>query len=279
MNRTLVSMLSVAALLWCGPAVAEDGHEELSIERTSWAESIGSERPVVVDNPWGDVRLRFGGWQGVLEVQGVLQQPGDGGARLVVEVETDDDRIVVRVAARIKEGASTDVLAASRARADVVAMVPAGPPVRVSTAGGLIDGKGVRGDLTARSESGAVRVREIHGTLDLESDRGELEATLVAGAAGRPQRLVTVTGDITVYCADAANLDVRLATSGTLTTDFSLEVEHRDGEEPDKRAAARVGAGGHPLELESRRGALALRRLPTPHRAASIPAAGSATTE
>ena len=53
------------------------------------------------------------------------------------------------------------------------------------------------------------------------------------------------------------------AGSGAFSTDFSLEVEHRDAEEPNKTATASIGEGGPMLKMTSKRGDLALRRLVT----------------
>ena len=54
-----------------------------------------------------------------------------------------------------------------------------------------------------------------------------------------------------------------MATSGTLTTDFTLTVDNRDNEEPNKLATAVLGQGGSALVLTSKQGDLALRRVVT----------------
>ena len=52
-----------------------------------------------------------------------------------------------------------------------------------------------------------------------------------------------------------------------MTTDFSLKVDYRDGEEPDKSAVAVLGEGGPDIFLFSRIGDLSIRRLPVVQRA------------
>ena len=44
--------------------------------------------------------------------------------------------------------------------------------------------------------------------------------------------------------SDGSALDVTIATSGRLITDFSMAVEHRDHEEPDKVATAKSAREG-----------------------------------
>jgi hypothetical protein len=73
--------------------------------------------------------------------------------------------------------------------------------------------------------------------------------------------MTTETGEIEVYLWEDADLDVRIATSGEISTDFSIDIEHRRFEEPGKHAVATVGKGGAELALRSKRGPVRLLRL------------------
>ncbi len=92
-----------------------------------------------------------------------------------------------------------------------------------------------------------------------------MEITLETGVTKKPQQLTSVTGAITGFTTATNDLDITLATSGTMTTDFSMMVDPRDNEEPNKIATAKIGRGGPTLEITSKRGDLALRRVVTGH--------------
>ena len=94
--------------------------------------------------------------------------------------------------------------------------------------------------------------------------------TLLSGVTKAPQSLSTATGAVTVFVPADADLDFGITTSGAITTDYSLDIEHHDHQEPDKIASARIGAGGPKLTLASTRGSVALRRVAVP----GLPAPG-----
>jgi hypothetical protein len=105
-----------------------------------------------------------------------------------------------------------------------------------------------------------VTLRNVEGGVDVFSERGKTTALLESGVTDGDQRFESVTGDIEVTLYEDAAHDVRLATSGRISTDFSLEIEYRRFEEPGKYGKAVLGGGGPGLIMTSKRGALALLR-------------------
>jgi len=105
-----------------------------------------------------------------------------------------------------------------------------------------------------------VTLRKIEGAVDVRSERGKTMALLESGVTDRDQRFESVTGDIEVTVYEDAGHDVRIATSGRISTDFSLEIEHRRFEEPGKHGTATLGSGGPGLTMTSKRGAIGLVR-------------------
>ena len=84
-----------------------------------------------------------------------------------------------------------------------------------------------------------------------------------------PAAVDTVTGDITAWVDPDAEATIVLATSGEITTDFSIVIDFRYHEEPAKhgrltiRAGATIEGGATKVRLTSRRGAVSvLRRHP-----------------
>lgn len=259
--RVLIPLLFLLAL-WPVDGCTQSNDSEQApdgsfIDRVNWKEVLKVGTPVEVINRHGDVRLRFGGYRQELELQAIAQRPKGVDARFDLSLEPQDDG--VRLEARLPDG----IEPASGQRVDLVLFVAEGLPVRIRTARGLIEVRGLRGDLSARTDSGDIAVRGVSGLLDLESQSGSIEAAPQPAPAGSEQRIVTLTGPITLGLASEADLDLALATSAAFATEFSLEVTPRPGEEPNKTATARLGSGGALLRVESRRGEIRLlRRAP-----------------
>ncbi len=222
-------------------------------ERVNLITQLSPGTPVLIDNPYGDVRLRFGGYQHEVELHGVLQQPA--GAAPIVTAPTQDDT-GWQLVPRLPEGA----ILADGQRLDVVLYVAEGLPVRVITESGLIEVRGIKANLSARSRSGNIRVRGVSGVVDLETDDGRIEAAMEQAPTGSHQRLRTRTGPIITGIADDLNSRIMLSTSGVFGTEYSLQVEHLSGQEPNKRAQAVVGEPRADLEIGSLRGEIRLLR-------------------
>jgi hypothetical protein len=253
----LVTLLALATT----PALAQRPQD---LARDSWSGPITPGSTIRVDNPFGDTRLRHGGSESTLEVAAILQQLAIDGSRLELRVDIGEDEAVITVARINLDGeVTTEVPRGDKARADLALMIPEGTTVAVRGGTGLVEARGVRTDVDLRTTSGTIRAASTRGAITAHSDRGAMEITLETGVTKKPQKLSSVTGSITVFTAADNDLDVTMKTSGTLTTDFTLNVDHRDNEEPNKTATAKIGRGGASLELTSKRGDLALRRVVT----------------
>jgi len=256
--RTLVLVAVIAVLSSAiRPADAQ------SMDRDSWSGPIGN-AAVTIDNPYGDIRLRHGGSEHNLEVAAVFQQLATDGSKLLLETEFTDDVATVKIVKVDAAGnPSPEIPRRYKARADLAILVPEGSPVEASTGSGLIEVQGVHVDVDLTTATGTIRVVKTHGRIDAHADGGTIEITLEPSATKKPQHLSSVTGPITVFTSATNDLDVTMATSGAFITDFSLAVENHDHEEPNKTATATIGRGGPVLEMSSKRGDLALRRVVT----------------
>lgn len=236
-----------------------------AMERDSWSGPIAPGSSIRVDNTFGDVRLRHGGSEDNLELAAILQQLSIDGSKLVLETEiTDDAAVVTMVRYDIDGNVSPQAPRGDKARADLAIMVPTGHPVCVETGNGIIEARGVRTDVDLHTASGTIRVVNHRGGITAHTDSGPMEITLLSSVTKMDQEFSSTTGSITVYTPANNNLGVTMSTSGAFITDFSLNVEHHDTEEPNKTATAVVGNGGSALRITSKRGDLALRRVVTP---------------
>lgn len=234
-------------------------------ERDSWKGTIGSEATVRINNPWGDIRLRHGGDGCGLEVAVIFQQLADDGSKLVLDVALEDGIARVSILRHDELGNPSDAPPSRvNPRADVAVLVPTGHPIRAETSTGLVEAQGLHCDLDLHTTAGTVRTVTVRGAINSTNDRGATEITLSDGVTTNAQRFSSITGPITVFASEANDLAVTMSTSGRLTTDFTLVVDHNDAKEPSKNARATIGEGGAVLDLASKRGDLALRRLVTP---------------
>jgi len=256
--KTLAFAAALAVLSGCAhvspgapPASARDA--TAAPERRDFGATLADGQAVAIDNPYGDVRLRFGGYAHALEIHVVLQQPATAAP---IALQPAADASGYRFAPRLPAGA---VLAEGQ-RVDVVALVPEGHPVRVRTEKGLIESRGVRGDVDLESVSGDIAIRGTQGRVTARTGAGAIEASFNAAPKASRQRLETTTGNIVLAVDDRLDAALELATSGVFATEYSLEVEHLAGREPNKRARAVVGAERARIDVQSRRGEIRLLR-------------------
>ncbi|TXH71853.1 MAG: hypothetical protein E6Q88_07445 [Lysobacteraceae bacterium] len=191
---------------------------------------------IEVDNPYGSVYVRFGGYEHQFDMHTTLQKPV-GAARIAFDPAQKEGRFLV--APRLPDG----VALAEGQRLDLVLYVPQHHALSVRTDSGPIESRGVKSDLVFRSRSGDIMLRGTEGVIDVETGDGKIEAIITETAPpGSRQRLVSRTGSVLLSTTDKLDAEVRMSTSQTFATDFSLTVEYRDGQEPDKYARAVVGA-------------------------------------
>lgn len=262
-----------AALLTCviamaGVAAANEGASkpaDLAVnpsipDPSETMHKLASGQVIEVNNPYGNVYLRFGGYEHKLTIRSMLQQP-EGAAK--IEIAAVDQGARLLFAPKLPDG----VALAQGQRLDVALYVPEGHQLRVATTSGEIESRGVRADQDLNSTSGVITVWVRPGVIvAATSDAGDITAYLYGKApAGSRQRIATRTGSISAIVPQDYDADVSMSTSGAFTTEFSLSVAYMDGSEPDKHARVSIGRvvrgdGGAALALESLRGDIRIMR-------------------
>ena len=258
----MLEALFAAALFVASSAIAAP--PELEIERREELAIVQPGSLVTVDNSFGDVRARFGGYTGQVEVRAAIQQFVAEGPRLQLEVVEVKGGLRVAVGER-PDGAGglrTERQPGQKKRADLVLFVPRGVNLATTTREGQIEIRGLEGDVTARSASGAIHARAIRGDLDLASDQGSIVAVPQSLDRRAVQRFASVSGDITLHLDPRGHYTCRLSTRGRLSTDFSLTVEDDPADARRRRALAKVGKGTMTLAVTSRDGHVRLVRRP-----------------
>lgn len=237
-----------------------------TILRSDVKATLPARQVVNIDNPYGDVHARFGGFEHRLEAHLVLQEP-DGAAHIELKPVSRDADKRFSLIARLPKGTALR----DGQRLDLSVLVPEGHDLRVRTEHGLIDVHGLRGDLDAVTVDGPIDLRGIRGTISASTTTGMIEAALGKAPRGSTQRLVTTTGDIRVGVDDHLDAALEMTTSSQFATDYSLTITPRPGAEPNKQAQALIGENHAKVLLESMRGEIRLLRR------ARFTAAGGAT--
>lgn len=227
----------------------------LEIERREHYVTVPAGTLVVLDNAFGDVRVRFGGYAGLVELRAVMQQFETEGPRLEVESRPEGDTLRLTVGERAAPEAalSTARRPGQKKRADLVLFLPQGVDLRVTTTFGEIEMRGLKSQVAAKTESGTIHARKVGGDLELSTVDGAIVATLEDLGRLTPQRLSSERGDITLYLKERSHFTCRVATNGLLSTDFSLTVEPSP-EGTGKQALAKIGKGTTPVEAKTTEG-------------------------
>lgn len=265
MKNVIRGMLCVVAVLMVGslPAAADD------FQRSNWKGPIGERGMLRVENPFGDVRLRSGGESGEVEVAAVMQQLRSDGVHLETHVFDREGVLVVTAQWASKPGLEVPPRPeGDLSRVDLAVLVPNGTNIVVEAPNGLVETRGVHGDASLHTETGDIRIHRQFGSVSASTETGSIEAVLLTGETDKAQVFSSLTGTIEVWVSAEAAHRATLKTSGSITTDFTIDITHHDDAEPDKIGTAVLGPGGPELTLVSRRGPLALRRVPTAQKSA-----------
>lgn len=227
--------------------------EQSEPQRQDLTAKVPAGMPVYIDNPYGNVYLRFGGYEHAVDIHSTLQQPV-GAPSLTLHRGQEKGRYVI--AAKLPAGAAL----ADAQRIDIVVYVAQGHTVTVR-AEGDIEARGMKSDLDLKTVSGKIAVRGTDGAVQAETGEGDIQVTIDGTVRkGSKQRLATTTGNITLGTTDQLNAKVNLATSAVFATEYSIGVTHDDGKEPNKWARTTIGAPDAEITLESRRGEIRLLR-------------------
>jgi hypothetical protein len=237
----------------CFSSILVAQSSEVKIDRKQFQAPITSGESAVIENSFGDVRVRSGADSKILEIFSVIQNLEHETPAPDIVIQRKDKKVIVSVESSQKEGKLD--------RADLVIYVPEGIPTSAKTVHGLIEIKGVMGDISAVSERGEIIIRSVKGHVQAENKSGSIVGELLPDVTSQPQNFDTRTGNITLYFWEGFKGVVNLETSGQITTDFSLDIDYRASEEPDKIATAKIGQEKGRISAKTKRGNISILRL------------------
>ena len=254
--RLIASLIAVCAL-GVPLRAQEPSLEDWQLARHEWTGEIADGRGVEIVNVYGDVRVR-GGAEREIYLLANYQHHEDDPRRPVFAVDERAGRMLLEIRYPEVEVPEVAEIPDSwrKRRVDITVFVPAAADTKVTTTAGLAEVRGLRGQVVVSTEKGDIRVR-IAGSLVAKTVHGEVLAQFRRTDWQTPSRIETLTGDMRVELPRGGEADVRIATRGEITTDYSLEIRRSEGSQL-KQGVARIGEAGGKLVLESNRGAIKL---------------------
>lgn len=265
--RSIIALLLAGALM-APIAAQEPSLEDWTIGQHRWEGEIASGSGVEIVNPFGDVRVRSTGQDG--DAGGVylvaaIQHHNDDPRRpdFAVDETADGLRLAVRFAESVDgeaagsaDGQAEIPAAWRKRRVDVTVYLPPLARMRAETEKGLIEVKGLRGFVAARTDSGDIEIKAVEN-LDARTRHGDVKVQFRRTGWSGASHIETLAGSIWVELPRGADAAVDLETRGQITTDYSIEID-RDAGGLLKRGRARIGAADQRLTLKSNRGIIKL---------------------
>jgi hypothetical protein len=251
---SLVFALTGATALDTGSPAGVPSAGEWVVERAETRGAVEAGRAVKVGNPHGNVVVR-GGDEGEIMVLSLAQRQRTDPRHAEVAIRPGVEEVTVEAswaqAAPAAEGGE-----AERHRIDLTVLVPPGSAVSIETIDGDVEAKGLRAPLRVETVRGDVRA-VVTGEVVAVSEHGALLVHFLSTGWQRGSRLTTTTGAITAELPAGGEATVTFHTAGSITTDYSVEIE-RDERSSRKTGSAVIGGGGKLLEIESDRGPITL---------------------
>jgi hypothetical protein len=225
-------------------------------EPLSWHGEVAAGGTLTLVNAHGDLRVRGKQIDG-LEIVGFAQHHLDDPRPISVEPEPSGGGWRLEVTMAVTPGEEVPADWSGR-RVDLTVYVPWKSPLTVRTDEGVLEALDLGAPLQAETVTGDLLAGSSEG-MSLRSRSGTVGVVLEEPGWSSTATIETVSGAVSVHARPDADATVTLATRGTLTTDFSLEIERVDASL--RRGRARLGAGTGEVLVTSYQGAITLREV------------------
>lgn len=150
----------------------------------------------------------------------------------------------------------------AKRRIDVGVLVPKNLNLNIETVNGLIELKKIEADAELKSARGDVNYRG-KGNVIAHTERGDILARLYDTYDKHHVELSTLTGKIQSVFLEQANASITVSTRGTISTDYSIDIERESGSVL-KRGKVQIGEKGSSVTIDSHNGDIKLEGLNVP---------------
>lgn len=185
------------------------------MEGFRWTSPIDPGEIAEVVNHYGNIRFRSSD-DGTLELSATIQKLGPNPGQVRIETHKHTGRVIIRVGPLSDPGIPPSWFCG---RVDVTVLLPPNVSAHARTLDGLIEVKGVTGDVTASSINGDIKV-VLPGHVQAKTRHGRIEVLLGDKIYEKPLSLTSVDGDITVKTVQNISLLIEASTGGVLLATF-----------------------------------------------------------
>lgn len=214
-----------------------------------------------IENLFGDLRMRPSD-DGNTVLTGALQGEKEDSIQPRIEHSETSGRVEIRVRFPNPDGGpDLTPKQVGKRRVDLTVFLGKSADVKAKTRHGLLESKSLPGPLVVESESAHMRL-VVKNTLEAHCGYGRVEVFFKSPKDYHPPKVTTVTGDIRVEFPEDIDAEVRIETSGQLTSDFSTEVARESGAQY-KKAIIRLGKDGREVPLSSKSGNIIVLEKPS----------------
>lgn len=231
------------------------------LDKKTWRELVKAKN-IIIDNPFGEVRLRYGDGTDIIEYNAIYQQLQTD-QELVINHHKENGTLTIKSELNQKKSEETTVESKpknhqGKSRVDLLVYIPQNKNLVVKTDQGLIEAKGLKTNTNLESKSGKITVKKHVGPLSTHNINGE--TVLILEDQGiENQKFSSVYGPISALIDESSNLKISASTSGDITSDFSTKITKQRNEEPNKTAIISLNKAKSTIVFYSKRGNIAIR--------------------
>lgn len=217
----------------CARQDAESAHDTspFELQRIDWEGEPKPGTRLLLENRWGDIRLRQSGGKGVL-LHAVMQKIGTDPNVAELQVEKNNEQISLRIVYPDAQQPETF----QQGRVDVALLIPTGLATEISAERGAVSGKTLDNPLTLRAVDQPVAFSS-NNSVDIETRNGEVAIQFKPRSREKPGdmnadnmpwgRIQTIAGDILISYYPDVDIAFDVVSGSSKTTDDPRLLQNR----------------------------------------------------
>jgi len=265
-NPMLPVLAAVLLLIALPPLSAQQDNNpaqqapDFELQRFDWEGEPKPGTTLLLENRWGDIRLRQSGGKAVL-MHAVMQKIGAQPRVAELQVDDSDERITLRIVYPEHQQPETF----QQGRVDVALVIPQGIAVEIVADRGMVSGKTLNNPIKVSATNSTVEFSSTT-SVDIQTDSGEVAIQFKPGpdAASdssklseyRRGRIQTLSGNILISYQPGVEIGFDMISGSSKTTDDPRLMAQR--EYLQRRVVMRTSPQADMLQLQSDTGEIVL---------------------
>ena len=179
--------------LFCLQSIDGPSAQDWSIDSFRWSKAVPEGKPIIIKNVFGNIRTRFAENKTV-ELSASIQKHQKDPDRAHISIELKEDALWIEVVflPNPDQKRDTAIAGMDRRRVDLTVFIPENSFVQLETVKGLIEAKGLKSDVEARSDRGDLHI-STQGHITARTQQGNIEVIFKREPSTGPYRLETVS--------------------------------------------------------------------------------------